>query len=65
MHSPNEIPAEYFHLYFSHLNISNYKCFVPGQNLQISGRIGDKLNGFKQLTVYVHKWQFNNVQMQK
>ena len=41
--------------FFSHLNISQYKCFKPGQKLLISGRIGDKLNGFKQITVYVNK----------
>ena len=51
--------------YFSHLNISNYKCFVPGQNLQISGRIGDKLNGFKQLTVYVNKCNSTMFKWQK
>ena len=41
--------------YFSHLNVSQYKCFKPGQNLQISGRIGDRLNGFKQITIYINQ----------
>ena len=53
-----------FHSYFSHLNISAYMCFKPGQNLLISGRIGDKLNGFKQLYVYVNKCNSSTIQCQ-
>ena len=41
--------------YFSHLNVSEYKCFKPGQNLLINGRIGDRENGFKQITIYINQ----------
>ena len=40
---------------YSELNLSNYICIKPGQNLTAYGLLGDMNNAFKGIRVYINK----------
>ena len=40
---------------FSELNLSNYICIKPGQNMTSFGLLGDKINPYKGLRIYINK----------
>ena len=42
-------------LEYSELNLSNYICIKPGQNMTAFGLLGDKLNPYKGLRIYINK----------
>ena len=42
-------------LEYSELNLSNYICIKPGQNMTAFGLLGDKQNPYKGLRIYINK----------
>ena len=40
---------------YSELNLSNYFCINPDQNLTSYGLLGDSINGFKGIRIYINK----------
>ena len=40
---------------YSELNLSNYICIKPGQNMTAFGLLGDKINPYKGLRIYINK----------
>ena len=40
---------------YSELNLSNYFCIKPGQNMTAFGLLGDKINPYKGLRIYINR----------
>ena len=52
----NLIGKNKLHNYFKDYNISNMFCIKPNQNISVYGKSDDILNGFKDIKLYINKY---------